>query len=124
METKDTLSSCLDLDEQEIQQLQKHAKVLKENSLNKLHALQTTIKHLSSSNYSIYYEFRDAFHRLFEADKRTFKIVLSRNMQNLKRKLNEKTLHETDSNFDLCVIKVQFDQFIHSEVLDPSNYNS
>ncbi|GJX09189.1 integrase, catalytic region, zinc finger, CCHC-type containing protein [Tanacetum coccineum] len=124
METKDTLSSCSDLDEQEIQQLQKHAKVLKENSLNKLNALQTTIQHLSSSNYSMYYEFRDAFHRLFEADERTFKTVLSQNMQNLERQLNEETLHKKDSNSDLRVIKVQFDQFIHSKVLEPSNYNS
>ncbi|GKD19920.1 hypothetical protein Tco_1209078 [Tanacetum coccineum] len=50
METKDTLSSCSDLDEQEIQQLQKQAKILKENTLNKLNALKTTIQHLSSSN--------------------------------------------------------------------------
>ncbi|GJV19829.1 hypothetical protein Tco_1368849 [Tanacetum coccineum] len=121
---KDTLSSCSDLDKQEIQQLQKQAKNLKEISLSKLHALQTTIQHLSSSNYSRYYEFRDAFHRLFKAGERTFKSVLSRNMQNLERQLNKETLHETDSNSDLRVIKVQFDQFIHSKVLEPSNYNS
>ncbi|GKA02165.1 hypothetical protein Tco_0674830 [Tanacetum coccineum] len=101
METKDALSSCSDLDEQEIQQLQKQAKILKEKSLNKLNALQTTIQHLSSSNYSMYYEFRDAFHRLFEADERTFKSVLSRNMQNLERQLDKETLHEKDSNSDL-----------------------
>ncbi|GKD51741.1 hypothetical protein Tco_1280717, partial [Tanacetum coccineum] len=124
METKDNLSSCSDLDEQEIQQLQKQVKNLKEISLSKLHALQTTIQHLSSSNYSMYYEFRDAFYRLFKADERTFKSVLSRNMQNLERQLNKETLHETDSNSDLLVIKVQFDQFLHSKVLEPSNYNS
>ncbi|GKC78988.1 hypothetical protein Tco_1129762, partial [Tanacetum coccineum] len=107
-----------------IQQLQKHAKILKENSLNKLNALQTTIQHLSSSNYSMYYEFRDAFHRLFKANKRTFKSVLSRNMQHLERQLNKETLYEKDYNSDLRVIKVQFDQFIHSKVLEPSNYNS
>ncbi|GJX46202.1 hypothetical protein Tco_0271392 [Tanacetum coccineum] len=49
METKDTLSSCSDSEEQEIQQLQKQAKILKENSLNKFNALQTTTQHLSSS---------------------------------------------------------------------------
>ncbi|GJR21655.1 hypothetical protein Tco_0970182 [Tanacetum coccineum] len=92
MEAKDTLSSCSDLDEQEIQQLQKQAKILKENSLNKLNALQTTIQHLSSSNYSM--------------------------------QLDKETLHEKDSNSDLSTIKVQFDQFIHSKVLEPSNYNS
>ncbi|GJT55458.1 hypothetical protein Tco_0990512 [Tanacetum coccineum] len=124
MEMKDTLSSCSDLEEQEIQQLQKQAKILKENSLNKLNALQTTTQHLSSSNHLMYYKFRDAFHRLFEADERTFRSVLSRNMQNLERQLNKETLHAKDSNSDLRVIKVQFDKFIHSKVLEPSNYNS
>ncbi|GJS83668.1 ribonuclease H-like domain-containing protein [Tanacetum coccineum] len=124
METKDTLSSCLDLDEQEIQQLQKQANILKENSLNKLNALKTTIQHLSSSNSLMYYTFRDAFHQLFEAHERTFRSVLSRNIQNLERQLNKELLHEKDSNSDLCVIKVQFDKFIHSKVLEPSNYNS
>nr|GEU77484.1 retrovirus-related Pol polyprotein from transposon TNT 1-94 [Tanacetum cinerariifolium] len=101
METKDTLSSCSDSKEKEIQQLQNHAKILKENSLNKLNSLQTTIPHLSSVNYSMYYKFRDAFHLLFKADERTFKSVLSRNMQNLERQLNKETLHEKDSNSDL-----------------------
>ncbi|GKA21222.1 hypothetical protein Tco_0701211 [Tanacetum coccineum] len=124
MEMKDTLSSCSDLDEQEIQQLQKQAKILKENSLNKLNALKTTIQHLSSSNSSMYYEFREAFHRLFNADVGTFKDVLSRNMQNLERQLNKETLHEKDSNSGLSMIKVQFDNFIHSRVLELSNFDS
>ncbi|GKD07662.1 hypothetical protein Tco_1187347, partial [Tanacetum coccineum] len=124
MKTKDTLSSCSDLDEQEIQQLQKQAKNLKAISLSKLHALQTTIQHLSSSNYSMYYKFRDAFHRLFNADVGTFKDVLSRNMQNLERQLNKETLHEKDSNSGLSMIKVQFDNFIHLRVLELSNSNS
>ncbi|GJW20053.1 hypothetical protein Tco_0027489 [Tanacetum coccineum] len=112
------------LDEQEIQQLQKKAKILKENSLNKLNALKTTIQHLSSSNSSMYYEFREAFHRLFNADVGTFKDVLSRNMQNLERQLKKETLHEKDSNSGLSMIKVQFDNFIHSRVLELSNSNS
>ncbi|GJR66270.1 hypothetical protein Tco_0012335 [Tanacetum coccineum] len=73
MKTKDTLSSCSDLDEQEIQQLQKQAKILKDNSLNKLNALKTTIQHLSSSNSLMYYTFKDAFQLTLEADERTFK---------------------------------------------------
>nr|GEU80618.1 ribonuclease H-like domain, reverse transcriptase, RNA-dependent DNA polymerase [Tanacetum cinerariifolium] len=104
MEMKDTLYSSSDSEEQEIQQLQNHAKILKENSLNKLNPLQTTIQHLSSSNYSMYNKFRDSFHRLFEADERTFKSVLSRN---LERQLNKETLHEKNSNSDLRAIKVQ-----------------
>nr|GFA57386.1 hypothetical protein [Tanacetum cinerariifolium] len=44
--------------------------------------------------------------------------------ENLERQLYKETLHEKDSNFDLCVIKVQFEQFIHLKVLEPSNHNS
>ncbi|GJS29164.1 hypothetical protein Tco_0489784 [Tanacetum coccineum] len=49
------------------------AKNLKENSLNKLNALKTIIQHLSSSNHSMYYEFREAFHRLFDANEGLFR---------------------------------------------------
>ncbi|GJV24577.1 hypothetical protein Tco_1377272 [Tanacetum coccineum] len=45
-------------------------------------------------------------------------------MNNLVKQLNKETLHEKGSKSDLSVIKVQFDKFIHSEVLEPSNYNS
>ncbi|GJZ32811.1 retrovirus-related pol polyprotein from transposon TNT 1-94 [Tanacetum coccineum] len=72
METKNTSSSGSDLEEPEIQKLQMQAKNLKENSLNKLNALKTTIQHLSSSNHSMYYEFREAFHRLFDANELDF----------------------------------------------------
>ncbi|GJV98434.1 hypothetical protein Tco_1553686 [Tanacetum coccineum] len=53
METNDTLSSCLDLGEQEIQQLRKQAKVLKENS-GKLNALQTIIQNMNSIEQCIF----------------------------------------------------------------------
>ncbi|GJX94911.1 hypothetical protein Tco_0349497 [Tanacetum coccineum] len=90
--TKDTLSSCSDLDEQEIQQLQKQAKILKENSLNKLNALQTTIQHLSSSNYSMHSK--------------------------------KETLPGWIPYSGLSIDQVQFDNFIHSRVLELSNSNS
>ncbi|GKB18878.1 hypothetical protein Tco_0852801 [Tanacetum coccineum] len=101
METKNTSSSGSDLEEPEIQKLQMQAKNLKENSLNKLNALKTTIQHLSSSNHSMYYEFREAFHRLFDANEGLFRSVLSRNMQNLEMQFSNETLHEKDSNSEL-----------------------
>ncbi|GJY83075.1 hypothetical protein Tco_0496451 [Tanacetum coccineum] len=67
---------------------------------------------------------KESFHRLFNADSGTFKDVLSQNMQNLERQLNKETLHEKDSNFGLSVTKVQFDNFIHSKMLEPFSYNS
>ncbi|GKB63396.1 hypothetical protein Tco_0919582 [Tanacetum coccineum] len=93
------------------------------NEYNIMSYSSTTTNFLSLSNSSMYYEFREAFHRLFSADVGTFKDVLSRNMQSLQRQLNKETLHEKDSNSGISMIKVQFDNFIHSRVLELSNYN-
>ncbi|GJX93767.1 hypothetical protein Tco_0348353 [Tanacetum coccineum] len=116
MGTKVTSSSGSVLEEPEIQKLQMQAKNLKENSLNKLNALKTTIQHLSSSNHSMYYEFREAFHRLFDANEGLFRSVLSRNMQNLEMQFSNETLHEKDSNSELRAIKGQFEHFMHSKI--------
>ncbi|GJW41810.1 hypothetical protein Tco_0070609 [Tanacetum coccineum] len=124
METKDTLSSCSDLDEQEIQQLQKQAKNLKEISMNKLNALKTTTQRLERQTFTHSLLFERAFSRLFSNDVRTFKYELSQNMNNLEKQLNNEILHEKDSKSALSVIKVQFDKFIHSEMLKSSNYDS
>ncbi|GKA14040.1 hypothetical protein Tco_0693686 [Tanacetum coccineum] len=43
--------------------------------------------------------------------------------RNLERQLNKETLHEKDSNSGLSMIKVQFDNFIHSRVLELSISN-
>ncbi|GJQ98802.1 hypothetical protein Tco_0521787 [Tanacetum coccineum] len=54
----------------------------------------------------------------------TFKYELSQNMNNLEKELNNEILHKKYSKSALSVIKVQFDKFIHSEILKSSNYDS
>ncbi|GKB44448.1 hypothetical protein Tco_0889390 [Tanacetum coccineum] len=124
METKNTSSSGSDLEEPEIQKLQMQAKNLKENSLNKLNALKTIIQHLLSSNHSMHYEFREAFHQLFDANEGLFRSVLSQNMQNLEIQFSNETLHEKDSNSELRAIKGQFEHFIHLKMFELSKYNT
>ncbi|GKE60762.1 hypothetical protein Tco_1511129, partial [Tanacetum coccineum] len=119
METKDTLSSCLDLDKQKIQQLQKQAKILKENSLNTFNALTKTTQRLERQTFTNCPSFHQAFAHVFHTDVRTFKFELSQNMNNLEKQLNNEILHEKDSKFALSVIKVQFNKFIHSDMLKP-----
>ncbi|GKA94269.1 hypothetical protein Tco_0816307, partial [Tanacetum coccineum] len=119
METKDTLSSCSDLDEQEIQQLQKQTKILKENSLNTFNALRTTTQRLERQTFTYWSSFQQAFAHHFHTDVRTFKYELSQNMNNLEKQLNNEILHEKDSKSALSMIKVQFDKFIHSDILKP-----
>ncbi|GJV28813.1 hypothetical protein Tco_1385261 [Tanacetum coccineum] len=45
-------------------------------------------------------------------------------MSNLEKQLNNEIPHEKDSKSALSVIKVQFDKFIHLEMLKSSNYDS
>ncbi|GJY91286.1 hypothetical protein Tco_0506482 [Tanacetum coccineum] len=101
METKDTLSLCSDYDEQEIQQPQKQAKILKESFLNKFNALKTTTQHFERQNFTNCPSFKRAFSRLFHIDVRTFKYELSQNMNNLEKQLNNEILHEKDSKSSL-----------------------
>ncbi|GJW50091.1 uncharacterized mitochondrial protein-like protein [Tanacetum coccineum] len=124
MKTKDTLSLCLDLDEQEIQQLQKQAKILKENTLNKFNALKTITQRLERQTFTNCALFQRAFSHRFHTNVRTFKYELSQNMNNLEKQLNNEILYEKDFKSGLSMIKVQFDKFIHSEMLKSSNYDS
>nr|GEW51352.1 hypothetical protein [Tanacetum cinerariifolium] len=73
MEPKDTLSLCSDSNEQEIQQLQKQAKIFKDNSMNKFNALKTTTQRLKRQTFTNCPSFKRAFSHLFHTDVRTFK---------------------------------------------------
>ncbi|GKD02697.1 hypothetical protein Tco_1177671 [Tanacetum coccineum] len=122
METKDTLSSCSDSEEQEMQRMHKPRIIFKENSINKINALKTTIQHLLNHDFPMNFGFKRAFYRLFGEDDRTFKFELTHNMKNLETQLNKETLHEQDSKSTFRMLNAQFQKFIHSEVLKTSNY--
>ncbi|GJT46930.1 hypothetical protein Tco_0955645 [Tanacetum coccineum] len=85
--------------------------------MNKFNALKTTTKRLKRHTFTNCPSFKRAFSHLFHTDVGTF-------MNNLEKKLNNEILHEKDSKSALSVIKVQFDKFIHSEILKSSNYDS
>ncbi|GJW63817.1 hypothetical protein Tco_0115701 [Tanacetum coccineum] len=95
MKTKDILSSCLESKEQEIQRMQKQAKILKESSMDKFNVLKTTTQRLEQNIFP--------------------------NCPLFQQKSNSTNkLHEKDSKSDLSVIR---DKFLHSEELKPSNYD-
>ncbi|GKF11845.1 hypothetical protein Tco_0049771, partial [Tanacetum coccineum] len=73
------------------------AKILKENSLNKFNALKTTTQCLERQTFTNCQLFQRSFSHLFHTDVRTFKYELSKNMNNLEKKLNNDILHEKDS---------------------------
>ncbi|GJX00472.1 hypothetical protein Tco_0184385 [Tanacetum coccineum] len=121
METKDTLSSCSDLDKQEIQRMQKQAKILKENSMNKFHALNTTIQHISNHDFPMNFTFKRELHPLFEVkasdassgDKDSSGIVSDKgNDQRLENQSNtygneskcKSSLKDSNGTRDRCII--------------------
>ncbi|GKD90046.1 hypothetical protein Tco_1365553 [Tanacetum coccineum] len=63
------------------------------------------------------------FGRLCYEEFNTFKSTLFHNMDNLKKLLNKELLYEKDSKSALSVIKVQFEKFLHLEVIKPLNYD-
>nr|GEV11193.1 hypothetical protein [Tanacetum cinerariifolium] len=96
METKDTLSSCSDSDEQEMQRMQKQANILKENSMNKFNALKTTTQRLKRQNFTNCPLFQRAFSSLFSDDVRTFKEETLTLEQYSRSKLHKETVKPYD----------------------------
>ncbi|GJX65486.1 hypothetical protein Tco_0299829 [Tanacetum coccineum] len=111
METKDTLSSCSDLDEQEIQQLEKHAKNL-ESQLNKetLHKkdsnyglslikvqfynfIHSRVLELSNSNPHAL-EITQDFKAYTNMEAQTFKETIIQNMNSIEQYIVERASHE------------------------------
>ncbi|GKE29070.1 hypothetical protein Tco_1444454 [Tanacetum coccineum] len=105
--------------------MQKHAMSVKQSSMNNFDALKSTFQRLSNSNifgYNIHSFFQYEFGRPCGEEFNTFSSTLFHNMINLEKQLNNEILHKKDSKPALSVIKVQFDKFLHLEVLKPLNY--
>ncbi|GKE23659.1 hypothetical protein Tco_1435171 [Tanacetum coccineum] len=93
MEMKDTLSSCSDLDDQEMQQMLKRAKILKGSCLSSLSALKSTFT-LKLEQGITKSEFERAFSHIFGEDVDTF---------------------------TRTVLKTQFENFFTSVLIKPSS---
>ncbi|GJX90154.1 hypothetical protein Tco_0343480 [Tanacetum coccineum] len=85
METKDTLSSCSDSDEQEMQQMQDKAK-----------------------------ESCIAFAKLFDQDVQTFTGTMFLNVDQLQKQLDKEEFQKIGSMAAFRVLKTQFQNFINS----------
>ncbi|GJS43069.1 hypothetical protein Tco_0568112 [Tanacetum coccineum] len=112
MESKDTLSSCSDSDEQDMQQMLKRAKILKGSCLNGLSALKLnfTRKHVQGITKS---DFERAFSHIFGEDVDTFTRTFSQNMDTLEKKLTKETILESNFQNAFRVLKTQFEKKFH-----------
>ncbi|GJZ54984.1 hypothetical protein Tco_0610177 [Tanacetum coccineum] len=97
METKDTLSSCSNSEEQQMQQIQDKAKESCMVSFRKLHS---HLKHLSHDNLKgtrIESGFKRAFATLFGQDVETFIGTMFLNVDQLEKQLDKEEFQEIGS---------------------------
>ncbi|GJS04334.1 hypothetical protein Tco_0320842, partial [Tanacetum coccineum] len=116
METKDTLSSCSNLEEQQMQQIQDKAKKSCMVSFRKLHS---HLKHLSHDNLKgtrIESGFKRAFATLFGQDVETFIGTMFLNMDQLEKQLDKEEFQEIGSMASFKVLETQFQMFIKSRM--------
>ncbi|GJT50917.1 hypothetical protein Tco_0977074 [Tanacetum coccineum] len=120
METKDTLSSCSDSEEQDMQQMLKRAKILKGSCLNGLSALKSnfTWKHVQGITKS---EFERAFSRIFGEDVDTFIRMFSRNVDTLEQQLTKETILESNCQNAFRVLNIQFEKIFTFVLIKPSS---
>ncbi|GJV37207.1 hypothetical protein Tco_1409684 [Tanacetum coccineum] len=116
METKDTLSSCSNSEEQQMQQIQDKAKESCMVSFRKLHS---HLKHLSHDNLKgtrIESGFKRAFATLFGQDVETFIGTMFLNMDQLEKQLDKEEFQEIGSIASFKVLETQFQMFIKSRM--------
>ncbi|GJW05220.1 hypothetical protein Tco_1564076 [Tanacetum coccineum] len=128
METIDTLSSCSDSKEMEMQRLQKKESIMKGSFINGLSALKSHLTFLSKKDVPGINEsaFERAFSHIFAEDVHTFTRKFSKNMATLETQLSNETLHESNCKTAFIVLKTPFEKlftsvFIKSSSLDCSD---
>ncbi|GKB45305.1 hypothetical protein Tco_0896058 [Tanacetum coccineum] len=122
METKDTLSSCSNSEEQQMQQIQDKAKKSCMVSFRKLHS---HLKHLSHDNLKgtrIESGFKRAFATLFGQDVETFLGTMILNMDQLEKQLDKEEFQEIGSTASFKVLERQFQMFIKSRIYLDDEY--
>ncbi|GKD64158.1 hypothetical protein Tco_1306266, partial [Tanacetum coccineum] len=120
MEPKDTLYSCSDSDEQDMQQMLKRAKILKDSCLNGPSALKSnfTRKHVQGITKS---EFEHKFSHIFGKDVDTFTSTFSQNMDTLEQQLIKETILKSNCQNAFRVLKTQFEKIFISVLIKPSS---
>ncbi|GJY31481.1 hypothetical protein Tco_0414976 [Tanacetum coccineum] len=120
MEPKDTLSSCSYSEKQDMQQMLKRAKILKDSCINGLSVLKSnfTQKHEQGITKS---EFERAFTHIFGEDVDTFTRMFSQNMDTLEPQLTKETILESNYQNAFRVLKTQFEKIFTSVLIKPSS---
>nr|GEW75380.1 hypothetical protein [Tanacetum cinerariifolium] len=116
MVTKDTLSSCSNSKEQQMQQIQDKAKKSCMVSFRQLHS---HLKHLSQNDLQgtrTESGFKRAFATIFGQDIETFIGTMFLNVKQLKKQLDKEDFQEIGSMAAFNVLETQFQMFITSRI--------
>ncbi|GKA00651.1 hypothetical protein Tco_0673201 [Tanacetum coccineum] len=122
MEMKDTLSSCSNLEEQQMQQIQDKAKESYMVSFWRLYSHFTLLSNNDLKGTRTEYGFKCAFATLFGQDLDTFTGTMFLNMDQLEKQLDNKEFQEIGSMASFKVFERQFQMFIHSQICLDDEY--
>ncbi|GJS90871.1 hypothetical protein Tco_0773507 [Tanacetum coccineum] len=122
METKDTLSSCSNSEEQHMQQIQDKAKESCMVSFRRLHSHLKLLSNNYLNGTRTESGFKRAFATLFGQDIETFTGTMLLNVDQLEKQLDEEEFQEIGSMAAFNVLKTQFQMFIKSWVYMDDEY--
>ncbi|GJS97081.1 hypothetical protein Tco_0804049 [Tanacetum coccineum] len=122
METKDTLSSYSNLEEQQMQQIQDKAKKSCMVPFRQLHSHLKLLSNNELKGTRTECGFKPAFATLFGQDVETFTGTMFLNMDQLEKQLDNKEFEEIGYMAAFKVLKTQFQMFIKSRIYLDDEY--
>ncbi|GJR57363.1 hypothetical protein Tco_1499525 [Tanacetum coccineum] len=122
METKDTLSSCSNSEEQQMQQIQDKAKKSCMVSFRQLHSHLKLLSNNDLKGTRTECGFKRAFATLFGQDVETFTGTMFLNMDQLEKQLDNEEFQEIGSMAAFKVLETQFQMFIKSRIYLDDEY--
>ncbi|GJS31467.1 hypothetical protein Tco_0492087 [Tanacetum coccineum] len=116
MDTKDTLSSCSNSEDQQMQQIQDKAKESCMVSFRRLHSHLKLLSNNDLKGTRTESGFKRAFATLFGQDVETFTGTMFLNMDQLEKLLDNEEFQEIGSMAAFKVLETQFQMFIKSQI--------
>nr|GEU73199.1 hypothetical protein [Tanacetum cinerariifolium] len=116
METKDTLSSCSNLEAQQMQQIEDKAKKSCMISFRQLHSHLKRLSQNDLQGTRTESGFKRAFATLFGQDIKTFTGIMFLNVEQLEKQLDKEDFQEIGSMAAFNVLETQFQMFIMSRI--------
>ncbi|GKB75557.1 hypothetical protein Tco_0942452 [Tanacetum coccineum] len=122
METKDTLSSCSNSEEQQMQQIQDKAKKSCMECFRQIHSHLQLLSNNDLKGTRTESGFKRAFATLFGQDVETFTGTMFLNMDQLEKQLDNEECQEIGSMTAFKVLETQFQMFINSRIYLDDEY--